>query len=169
MSRFSKYLLVFALLVFVLACNFVTQPIRDVQEGIQTVESIVTAIPVQTLQAFPSIVPTLEGIASAIPEFDNYFDPQGTPASEWMGVPIMPQAIAGQGFDDNTYSFKTDASAQAVLDYYNDQLATLGWSQTFNMPVDADGGIAVYSKSSSILTVTVTTLDGSTIVILSLV
>jgi hypothetical protein len=169
MSRLSKYLLVFVLLVFVLACNFVTQPIRDVQEGIQTVESIATAIPIQTLQAFPSMVPTLEGIASAIPEFDNYFDPQGTPASDWQGVPIMPQATAGQEFDNNTYSFRTDAAPQEVVDYYNDQLVKLGWSQTFNLPIDDNGGIAVFSKDNNLLTITITSLEGSTTVILALV
>ncbi len=158
------------LLVFVLACNFVTQPFQDVREAVETVESIATAVPIETLQALPSVMPTLEGIASAIPEFDNYFDPQGTPASEWKGVPIMPQATAGQEFDNNnTYSFKVDAAPQAVVDYYNDEMVKLGWSKTFDTPVDASGGLAVYSKNSSLLTVTVTSLDGSTVVILALV
>jgi hypothetical protein len=169
MSRVSKYLLVLVLLVFALACNFVTQPFRDVREAVETVESIATALPVETLQAFPSVVPTLEGIASAIPEFDNYFDPQGEPLSDWRGVPIMPQATAGQEFDNNTYSFKTDASVQAVVDFYNEEMVKLGWSKTFDMPVDASGGLAVYSKDSSLLTVTITSLDGSVVVILSLV
>jgi hypothetical protein len=169
MSRLSKYLIGFVLLVFVLACNFVTQPLHKVQDTVQTVESLATALPVETLQAFPSVMPTLEGIASAIPKFDNYFDPQGTPVSEWRGVPIMSAAIAGQEFDNNTYSFKTDAAAQEVVDYYNDQMIKLGWSKTFDMPIDADGGIAVFSKGDNILTVTITSLEGSTVVILALV
>jgi len=178
MSRRSKVLLLLTLIMFTLACNFVTQPIRDVQNLAGTAESLATALPIGTLQALPSVLPmetlealpagTLEAIPSAISEFGNFFDPQGTPVSEWKGIPIVPQAVAGQEFNDSTYSFKVDVTPKEVQEYYTGELTGLGWSQTFNMPGSDDGAIMVLSKGGQLLTITIATVDGKTVVILTL-
>jgi len=62
MLRLSKFLMVSAVVLFVLACNFVTQPVKDVQNLAGTAQAIGSAIPIQTLQALPSQLPmeTLE-------------------------------------------------------------------------------------------------------------
>lgn len=174
MSRISKALLLVFVVVFVLACNFVTQPINDAQEAVETVQSLATALPIETLQALPSALPmeTIEAIASEIPDFENFnfFDPQGDPVAEWMGLPIMSQATAGQEFpDSNTYSFKVDATAQEVKEFYDGQLADLGWDSVLNLPVADDGGILSFSKDSNFLTVTISKIDGTIVVVLSLV
>ena len=111
MSRLSKILSLIVLLVFLLACNFVTQPLNDAQNLSQTAQAvasslpietlqaaasqIASAIPAETLQALPSAVPTLEALASALPDFGNMFNPQGTPVQDWRGIPILPEATAG--------------------------------------------------------------------------
>ena len=174
MSRIAKVLLLLSLIVFALACSFVTQPINDAQEAVETVQSLATALPIETLQMLPSVLPaeTIEAVASDIPDFDNfnYFDPQGTPVVEWMGLPVMPQATAGQEFPDpNTYSFKWDATPQDVQDFYSAQLADLGWDSVFSLPVSEDGGILSYSKDGNFLTITISNFDGTTSVVLSLV
>ena len=173
MSRLSRLLLLFVLLVFALACNFITRPIEDVQNLAGTAESIASEFPLETLQAIPSVVSveTLEALPSAIPNIEefNYFDPQGTPLSEWKEVPIMPEATAGQEFNNGgTYSFKVNADVQAVQDYYNSELEKRGWSSTFNLPADESGAVMVFSKESSLLTVTITSLDGEVVVVLAL-
>ena len=163
MTRLSKLLLLLILLVFVLACNFVTQPIDDVQNFANTAESIATSLPIETLQALPSALPT------DLPDLEdfNYFDPQGTPLSEWNGVPIMPQATSGQEFNDYTYSFKVNTSIEDAVAYYKDELAKLGWSTAFDLPIEGEGGIMLYSKEDNFLTLTFSMYEGETIVVLT--
>ena len=181
MSRLNKILSITILILFILACNFVTEPISDVQNVAGTAQSIASALPmetlqalasqvasqvsVETLQALPSVAPSLEALAT---EFGGMVNPQGTPVEAWREIPIMPQATAGQEFDGGTYSFKANATVQEVQNYYNEQLAGLGWDQTFSSPADANGAVMLFSKDSSRLTITIASTEGSTVVILAL-
>src|ERR1044071_6353858 len=92
MSRLSKILTVSIVVLFILACNFVTQPIKDAQNLAGTAQSLATAIPIQTLQALPSALPmqTLEALPSLAPtiealatDFGDFLNPQGAPVQEW--------------------------------------------------------------------------------------
>jgi hypothetical protein len=181
MSRLSKILSIVVVVVFALACNFVTQPINDAQNLALTAQSVATLIPVETLQALPSLIPaetlqalpsaipTLEALASALPDFGNMFNPQGTPVQEWMGIPIMPQATAGQEFSEqNTYSFRVNATTTEIQDFYTEQLTTLGWEQPFSFPLEAEGGIMIFQKDESALTITIISSEGSLVVALTL-
>lgn len=179
MSRLSKILSLTAVLIFLLACNFVTQPFQDAQDLAETAQSVATLIPVETLQAIPSVLPsvipqeTLQALPSAIPtvealatDFGNTLNPQGTPVQEWRGVPVMPQAIAGQEFGDS-YSFKVNATVQEIQDYYDQELTALGWSQPFEFPLEEEGGFLFYNKDDSVLTVFITPSEGSMVVLLT--
>jgi len=181
MSRLSKLLTLTVLIVFLLACNFITQPLNDVQNLAQTAQALGTVIPIETLQAlpslipketleaFPSTVPTLQALASALPDFGNMFDPQGTPVQEWRGIPIPPEAIAGQEFsENNTYSFKANVTAKEVQGFYDEKLAPLGWSQPFSLPIEAEGGLMVFRKDQSSLAITITPSEGTVVVLLVL-
>jgi len=185
MSRLSKVLSLTILLVFLLACNFATQPFNEAQSLAQTAQAIGTSIPIETLQALPSAIasaippetlqalpsaiPSLEAFASAMPDFENMFNPQGAPVQDWRGIPIMPEAIAGQEFsENNTYSFKVNVTAQAVQEFYDEQLTALGWSQPFSFPVEGEGGLMVFRKEESSLAITITPSEGSVVVLLVL-
>jgi hypothetical protein len=140
---------------------------------IQTLQSfatqISTQIPSGTLEALPSMMPSLEALGTNIPDIQGFFDPQGTPVSEWNGIPVMPQAIAGQEFKDaSTYSFRVDASVKEVQDYYKAELEKLGWNSSFSMPGNDTVAVETFQKDSSFLTVTITERDGSVVVLLSL-
>ena len=170
MSRLSKYLLLITLIVFVLACNTVTRPIRDAQEAVETVQSFATAMPLETLQSFATNMPveTLQSISSALPNLGDMFNPQGEPVSEWNGIPVMPQATAGQEFaDSNTYSFKADATVKEATDYYDAEMDKLGWSSTFNMPGDENFAALFFSKDSNSANITITSMDGIIVVLLT--
>ena len=172
MPRLPKFLLVFVLLVFVLACNFVTQPIRYAQEAVETVQSFATAMPLETLQSFATAMPleTFEAFPSAFPDFENMFDPQGQPLSEWNEIPIMPEATAGQEFTDtNTYSFRADVTAKDIEDFYTARMIDLGWTQPFPGQAQGDGTIMVFQKDSSSLTILIVASEGSLVVVLTLV
>jgi hypothetical protein len=182
MSRLSKILSLTVVLIFLLACNFLTQPIQDAQNLAETAQSVATLIPMETLQALPSaiasVIPeeTLNALPSAAPSLEalatnigNMFDPQGSPAQEWNGIPIMPQATAGQDFsENNSYSFKFTGTTKEVQDFYNEQLTALGWSQPFSFPVEADGGIMTFQKDNSTLLITIAASEGSVVVLLTM-
>jgi len=175
MSRFSKLILWSMLIVFILACNTVTQPIKDVQNVAGTAESIATSIPdvVSTVESattnMPSVASTIEAASTDLPDIGQMFDPQGTPLTEWNGIPIMPQATAGQEFvDSNSYSFKADVTVQEVQDYYNSEMINLGWSSTMSLGGNDNGAVLLFSKDDNFLTVTVTSLDNGTVVVITL-
>jgi hypothetical protein len=137
---------------------------------VETLQALPSAlpsfIPEETLQALPSAMPTVEALAT---QFGNTLNPQGTPAQEWKGVPVMPQAIAGQEFSDsNTYSFRVNATAQEIQSFYNQQLTALGWSQPFEIPLEAQGGFLFFEKNNSVLTIFITPSEGSMVVLLTL-
>lgn len=185
MPKLIKYFSLPVLLLFVLACNAITRPFNQAQELAQTAQSLATSMPVETLRALgtqvatqipvgtfeslPSLVPSLEAIGTGLPDFEGFFNPQGTPVSEWNGIPIMSQATTGQEFPEtNTYSFKADATVKEAQDFYNAELEKLGWSTFFNMPADANGSVQVFQKEDSVLTITIAETDGTVLVILTM-
>jgi len=170
MSRLSKFLFIFTLIVFMLACNFVTQPIKDVQNAASTVQSVASAMPLETLQSFATNMPveTIQAISSSMPDFGNMVNPTGEPVANWNDIPIMTEATIGEEINDTTYSYKASVTPQEVADYYKTELENLGWSATFNLPVSTDGGLLLYSSGSKILTITISVTDNETLVILAL-
>lgn len=173
MSRLTKYLSLSVLVLFILACSTVTQPFKDAQNLAGTAQSFATALPVETLKAFATQIPasTLEALPSQMPDFQGMLNPQGTPASDWKGIPIMPQATAGQEFaESNTYSFKADATVtvKEVQDFYNAQLVEQGWSSLFSMPGDSNVSIIAFQKDSNVLNITITNVNGSVVVVLAI-
>ena len=185
MSRQTKFITLTVLVLFVLACNAVTQPFNQAKDLAGTAQAIATSMPIETLQslatqvatqipagtieAIPSMFPSLEALGTSMPNIEGYFDPQGTPVSEWNGIPVMPQATAGQEFkDSNTYSYKVDASVKEVQDYYKAELQKLGWTSSFNMPGNDQVAVELFQKDSGFLTVTITERNGTVVVLLSL-
>lgn len=76
-----------------------------------------TPLPTATKTPLPP-TPT-EDIAAALL-------PVGTPDAEWNGIPIMPEAIAGEG-DDGGYSFTVQATPEDIQAYYERELTGLGF------------------------------------------
>jgi hypothetical protein len=164
--------------VFVLACNVVTQPVKDAQNlaataqsigsaiPIETLKALPSAVPIETLEALPSMAPTLEAFETAIP---NMFNPEGNPVQEWKGIPVMPQATAGEEFTkESSYSFKATVTIKDVQDFYNEKLPALGWKQPFNLSPEGDAALMVFQKDSSTLTVTITSSKDTCVVVLTM-
>lgn len=159
MSRFPKFVLLSVLVLFALACGLISNPISQAQNLASTAQAAVTSMPIQTFEALPS----------AMPDIGNYMNPSGTPVTDWKGVPIMPQATAGQEFNDTTYSFKASGVTVAdVQTFYSDQLTSLGWSSAFGAQGGSQGGLMLFTKESSVLSITVTQSDNETTVLLLL-
>lgn len=177
MSRLFKVSMFTLVLVFLLACSLISKPVSDVKNAANTaqavasdVSSFASAMPMETLEALATTMPlgTLEALPSEIAQIGNYFDPQGTPVSEWNGIPIMSQATAGQEFDATNYSFKYAGTAKDAADFYSDALTTAGWSPTLTTS-DEQGALLVYSKDDQLLTITVSSVEDGFVAWLSLV
>jgi hypothetical protein len=171
MSRRTKFTFLLFAILFLLACNTVTQPVKDVQNLAGTAQSFATAMPMETLKAVASEIPmsTLEALPSAMPDVQAMMNPQGTPVSEWQGVPVMSQATAGQEFPDSkSYSFKVNATVKEVQDYYNTELPKQGWSSSLSMPMGDNASLQSFEKDNSGLTVTTVNINGSIVVILTM-
>lgn len=159
MSRLSKFLAVTLVVVFLLACAISTPPLEDTQNLVETAQAMGTAIPVETLKA----------LGTNIPDLENIFDPEGAPLQEWKGIPVMPQATAGQEFTaNNTYSFKSNVTIKEVQDFYTERLPALGWEQPFNIPGEEDAGLMIFQKEGSTLAITITAWDEYTVIVLAL-
>lgn len=168
MSRMSRVLLLLFLVVFALACNFVTQPISDAQEAVETVQSLATAMPIETLQAIPSAMPDLPNIEipTGMPDIGDVTNPQDEPLTEWNGIPVFPSATTG-GESSGMYSYKATAEVTEVVDYYKSEMTKLGWNEFFVMPDTGSGALLTYEKDGQTATITITsTGDGEVLVFL---
>ena len=156
MSRIYKFALLSVLVIASLACGLITNPLNQAQGLASTAQAMASSMPIETLQAvasaMPSGIPNIPGLGNV----GDYLNPTGKPASDWNSIPIMTQATAGQEFNKNTYSFKASGIAESdVQTYYTDKLKTLGWSSTFGFQGGGQGGIMLFSKDNQVLTITV--------------
>lgn len=151
MRRIYKYILFAILTATVLACGIVTNPLSGAQNLASTAEALASAIP------------------SGLPDVTQYLNPQGKPATEWNGVPIMPQATAGQEFSKTTYSYRVSGvDANAIQSFYSDKLKAQGWTSPFSVQGGGAGGVMLFTKQSQVLSITITKVDQDLVVLLNL-
>ena len=154
----KKRLIASCLLWALVSCS---NTVQLTSTAAQTSEGPASPIPAEALATLPSDSPMTEP--------GEVREPKGTPVQEWRGIPIMPAAIAGQGSgNDNSYSFRTNASPTEIQDFYNAALDELGWSQPFDTPFDASGGRMTFRKEGMSLEIIVMPSEGSTMVLLLL-
>jgi hypothetical protein len=169
MSRFYKFTLFAVLVAATLACGLISNPINQAKGLASTAEAVASSMPVETLQAvasaMPSGIPNIPGIGNV----SDYLNPTGKPVSDWNKIPIMTQATAGQEFNKNTYSFK--ASGVAATDaqtFYNEKLKALGWTSAFGFQGGSDSGVMMFTKDSNSLTITITTDENKNLIVILL-
>jgi len=118
-----------------------------------------TAIPTLTLTVLPTFAPTQtpDAVSSLIPE--------GQPASEWNGIPIMPEAIAGEG-DEESYVFTIKATPQQVQEYYQLELGKLGWQPFATDNGDSSLMLMFTNNASATLTISIIAKGDQVLVLL---
>jgi hypothetical protein len=158
MSRLYKLLLGIILALSILACNLLSAPVSDIENAASTAEAFASNIPVETIESLATAVPvdTLEALPSVIPDIGDYFDPTGTPAEQWNGIPVMPQATVGEEFSDNVYSYTVPVTATDVQTFYNEMMEGLGWTSPFGFQASEDGGIMFFQNENDFLSITIT-------------
>ena len=80
--------------------------------------------------------------------------PVGEPASEWEGIPIMANALAGEG-DRNGYSFTINASTDEIQEFYENELSKLGWNLFASGQGTTDAILLFFMKDASTLSVSI--------------
>jgi hypothetical protein len=157
MPRFYRFLIVFILAAATLACGLITGPIDQAKNLAATAQAMASAIP----SGMPSGIPNIPGL----PNVGDYLNPQGAPVSEWNGIPIMPQATAGQEFDSTKYSFRAPVASADVQTFYKDKLTSLGWTQPYTLPGGTDVGFMLFQKEGHTLTISITPQDKDVVVL----
>ena len=153
MSRIFRITLLTILVLFSFACGLIANPVNQVKGLASTAEAVATSMPVTTLEALPSSMPNLS----------QYFKPVGKPVSDWNGIPIFPQASAGQEYNKNTYGFLTDSKVVDVHDYYQEKLKSLGWTS-----VTDTSNLIIAQKDKNVLEMNIVPGNSGTTVILIL-
>ena len=157
MSKTLRFAPLSVLVLAGIACSLITAPISEAQNLASTAEALATTL--------PSGMPEVPGM----PDVTGFLDPSGTPASEWHGVPIMPEASSGEEFQQNTYSFRVpSATGLDVEEFYDAQLESLGWTSTVRPNVGAAGGYLLFTKGTSVLSILATASEGGLVVLLIL-
>jgi hypothetical protein len=89
--------------------------------------------------------------------------PSGAPAAEWNGIPIMPQATAGQQ-GEGSYYFTTNASVLTIQNYYQSQLLNLGWALFAQTVGQNDAVILIFQHQTTgeTLSIAIFTVDANT-------
>jgi len=92
--------------------------------------------------------------------------PSGKPVSEWEGIPVMPNAIAGEG-GDHGYSFTIDASPVEIIEFYGSELAKRGWDLLATGQGKTNAVLLIFMKEGNTLSVSIIPQpDGITYVLL---
>ena len=87
-------------------------------------------------QPVPAVTDTPNPLTQGLPlpfanmeQISQYFEPFGQPASDWNGIPIMPEATAGQEFKPGqVYSFKATATIEQCVSFYESKLPAAGYT-----------------------------------------
>lgn len=87
--------------------------------------------------------------------------PSGEPATEWNELPIMPDALAGDG-DDEAYAFIVAATQTAVQFFYEEQMEPLGWALLGVGEAETGALLLIFQKGEAAASVSVFALDEQT-------
>lgn len=188
MTLLRKYALLVVLLIGALACSLTAVPATatpappasptagstDTPAFTATVAATDTQVPTGTaspsdtpdalLQGMPAPFTNLMGIG-------QFFNPVGQPAQAWNGVPIMPEATAGQEFKPGAvYGFKATAAIAQGVSFYKSKMPPLGFSLYTDTITGSTGSgsnamhnsVLYFLKGSQILLIYIASYDTDT-------
>ena len=190
MDNLRRYALLLVLLVAVLACGLITAPATSTPSPLPEMRSpspttALTDTPsfTATLPATDTPAPTDTPAASETPNplaglplpfmnlgggLQEYLNPVGQPVQTWNGIPIMPEATAGQEYKPGqVYGFKAAATLAQGVKFYVSKISALGYSLNGG-PGSGFGGTGAskmhdsfldFYKGTKILLVSLTSFD----------
>jgi hypothetical protein len=132
-----------------------------------SIQTTPITLPTLTLSVVPTLIPTNTSLPpTEKTEAVSALVPEGQPASEWKGIPIMPNAIAGEG-DEESYVFTVKATSQQVQEYYQLELGKLGWQPFATGTGNSSSLILMFTNNdSTTLTISVIAKGDEVLVLL---
>ena len=91
--------------------------------------------------------------------------PESQPTKAWKGIPVMPGATSGEG-DEEGYVFTIHATSQQVQDYYQVELARLGWQPSSQETRNASVILSFTDSATATLTVSILSKGDEVLVLL---
>jgi hypothetical protein len=147
MSQLRKVTFLGFLLTGALACSLTAGPASPTARlqvsttttsasdtPVVTATAQASATPALTEPASPSETPNAQSPSLPLPfanlsGISQYYNPVGQPVQTWNGIPIMPQATAGQEFKPGAvYSFKATAVISQAVSFYQGKMPALGYA-----------------------------------------
>ena len=186
MAPLRKFVALSVLLIFTLACGLIAAPATPTAspQASPTPASSDTPAFTPTIPATdtpastdtPSPSDTPNPLSQLMPApFTNlmggisqFFNPVGQPVQTWNGIPIMPQAAAGQEFKPGEiYSFKAAATVAQGESFYQAKISALGFSLNGGPATGSAGtgsnaqhnSFLYFYKGSRILLISITSFD----------
>jgi hypothetical protein len=80
--------------------------------------------------------------------------PEGTPVEAWEGIPVMPGAQAGEE-QEGSYAFTVPVEKFEVQNFYETQMAGLGWTLVHTGTSEQGALILLFRKEAETATITV--------------
>ena len=149
----GKAMLLLVMFISLASCNaFAPKPTAT---PTPTHTSLPTSTSTATITPEPTNTPTRTPVpATETPSIPVLPMPSGEPASEWNGIPVMPGAIAGEG-DDKGYSFTIKASPDEIQEFYETELAKLGWTLLGTGQGSTEAIMLIFMKGTSTCSVSI--------------
>lgn len=151
------YSLLLIVSIFLASCSALAP--EPTSTPIATATSVPTETPLPTDTSTPIPLTATEDVIAALM-------PSGNPDSEWNDIPIMPDAINGEG-DDKGYTFTIATTSEDVQAFYEKELLKLG----FNLFATGEGEgkatvMLIFMKDTTIVSVSIIPAENVLIVLI---
>ena len=157
---------VFAL--FILLSLFVTSCSTFAPALTPTPTQTATPLPTETPLPTSTVTPTnTPEPPTETPDVISALLPSGTPDKEWNGIPIMPDAINGEG-DAKGYTFTIKSNPRFIQAFYQSQLAKQGANLiAAGVQNGKDVLILIFQKESEVISISIIPHDDLFIVLIT--
>lgn len=140
----KKIIAISLLLLMLISCSDPAQPLPTMT-AIATLRATVAPTP---SSAPPTVIPSAQSTVA------------------WNGIPIMPDASAGEG-DEEGYVFTIRATPAQVREYYQLELGKLGWQLLSQEQGDSSITLLFTNSASATVTVSIIAKDEQALVLLT--
>ena len=125
-------------------------------EGMSLFENVITTISFSKNTISDDTSPTEPNADFPLPI------PTGEPVVEWSGLPIMPQAIAGDE-GEGSYYFTVEATFEEVETFYESEMQLLGWNLLGVGEGENGALLMIFQKGDAVASVSILLLNESTV------
>jgi len=149
MKTISKLIALSVFAVGLTSCNTFAPKPTETPTATATSVATLTSTPKPTNTPTQTPVPPTE--TPAAPELHM---PSGKPSSNWNGIPIMPNALTGEGSSQG-YSFTVNSSSDEIQKFYEKELGKLGWNALASGQGSSNSILMIFIKDLSTISVSI--------------